>query len=120
MEGQGVVGPPERRCGPGESLVLGETEDTCPTPPLHRALQTGQTRVGGAQDAKHTAKLFDVILPWEKGDPFNSSPRMHPTALQIQNTNISGISAQPQISPHQHSHLTPGSKHPQSSLEASE
>lgn len=32
-------------------------------------------RTGGAQDSKHTTKLFDVILSWEKGGPVQQLPQ---------------------------------------------
>ena len=38
-------------------------------------VQVSDLRAGGAQEAKHSAKLFDVILPWEKGGPIQQLPQ---------------------------------------------
>lgn len=50
------------------SQAVGGREGHPPPPLQMEPLQNRpDLRTGGAQDSKHTAKLFDVILSWEKG-----------------------------------------------------
>lgn len=53
----------------------------------------------GYQDAKNTAQLLDVILPWEKEGPIQQLPRMQPTALWTDNPHRSKTPPQMQGSP---------------------
>lgn len=117
----------------GSCQLLGKMEDTSPQPsPPGAPANRPDLRARGAQDAKHAAKLLDVILPGEKWGPIQQLPQdaAHGPAdtkpKQLTDYTWTGISHTGSItphwgprSPHISSHLTLGSRHPQSSLEAS-
>lgn len=60
----------------GSRQLLGEMEDTSPHPsPPWAPANRPDLRTRGAQDAKHAAKLFDVILPGEKRGSIQQLPQ---------------------------------------------
>lgn len=61
--------------GEGSQQLLGGMKGTSPFPsPLRAPANRPDLRARGAQDAKYTAKLFDVVLPWEKWGPVQQLP----------------------------------------------
>ena len=75
-------------------------------------------RTGGAQDSKHTTKLFDVILSWEKGGPVQQLPQdaaHSPAGTEAKH--LRDHTRGTQVSPHQHPHFPLWSRNPQSSLQ---
>lgn len=60
----------------GSHQLLGGMKGTSPLPsPLRAPANRPDLRARGAQDAKYTAKLFDVVLPWEKRGPVQQLPQ---------------------------------------------
>lgn len=66
----------ERRCRRGEPPAVGGNGGHLPPPsPPWAPANRPDLRARGAQDAKHTAKLFDVILPGKKWGPIQQLPQ---------------------------------------------
>lgn len=120
-----------RRCRKGWSWLLRGREDTCPhASPLGTLANRPDLRAGGAQDSKHTAKLFDIVLPRkERGsvqqfpqDAAHSPVDTDPKSSEIshQDTHLPPPALLPhtrtQVSPHHlcHSHWDPDLPNPSS------
>lgn len=72
----GRHGAKERKYRRGESPVTGGNERHLPlSSPLRAPANRPDLRARGAQDAKDTAELFDVVLPWEKRGPVQQLPQ---------------------------------------------
>ena len=123
---QGLGG--SRRCGAMRQKMQGGGVTSCwgkrghPPPPLqmlpNAPANRPDLRTGGAQDSKHTAKLFDVILSWEKGGPVQQLPQdaAHgPAGTEAKH--LRDLTLGTQVSTHQHPQLPLRSRHPQSSLQ---
>ena len=108
MWGQGGMGPGGRAWGRAVLAVRGR-EDTCPHPsPPGTPANRPDLRARGAQDPKHAAELFDIILPRKQRRPVQQFPQDAAHSPVDTNSGARSPHTRTLASPCQLGHLTPG------------